>query len=238
MEGIPGWLLLAVYAALGLGGLAACVALLASLILLAGEPRVALKTLAVALFIAALGAAAMTFATCAGERGKEQWLLANLLALSLTAAGAGQLIAVHQGARAYAASLACAALAAAFAVWPPLNAGGLSSLREALAVSSALFLAAASLGLGMRRSRPFSPWGQLALLGLANLAALSAAVVYGAKDDYIITDDRIDDFVANTHWNVVFIVAAVSALISVLWFIFRAPASRPAAGAPFNPERN
>jgi len=126
------------------------------------------------------------------------------------------------------------------AVWGLGPGGGVNSLRGALfATSSLLLLVLVSLMCavlsrlsGVRQPGPERPAVQprsrkriLLTLGLVNLTVFITAIVYLTTDDQIVEDNVLSDLVTNTHWEWVFALLAVSALISVALYV-RLPKSR------------
>ena len=251
MEGFPGWALLAIFAAYALAGASLLIVVVVGGLWLAGRPKQALKLFAASLLGVAIAAALMALATRAEsvmDRGRS---LSLLFALSLLLAGAGQFVAALRNPRSYAAALGCAAGSMAFAVGP-LMSGGHLLLRWAIAATSSLLLAVASLmiavlsrrsgtgngGPGSPSARPRSRKRMLLMLGLVNLVAFGLAVVYLETGDFIVLNDEFSSLITNTHWRLAFAVLDISAMISATIFVFWPSGSRPEPPPVSNPEHH
>lgn len=57
------------------------------------------------------------------------------------------------------------------------------------------------------------------VLVLVNLVVFIAAPMFLIRDEYIVHEDALANFITRTHWELVFAVLAVSVLISVALYL-------------------
>ncbi len=233
MEGINGPAIL-------LGCLAVFAAgstLLAALgLLIAGRTNAARVVFSAGLFCSALIAALtiLSFLT-RGTKFPPGKFIIVLTALSLLLAGAGQLAAALASRWNYDLAFGVAGAAMVLAIAAVGSADHvhgdeeIAATRKLCLAWASLLLAATSImvaplsGLpGLRKAGPARPATRVSdLLRLAavNLAMLVAAVVCLKRNDEIWTGNEFADFIANTHWQLVFVVFAVSVLTSLAVFL-------------------